>query len=103
MNRTTQKTVEQERAEQNKAVELSITRKLTTTHHEQQPLTEEEAPRAGAGMSPIGAILAARAGPERSRSKPRPETLEEDYQRVQDCVADRGASLKSSTTRAWRL
>jgi hypothetical protein len=44
-----------------------------------------------------------------SRSRARPETLAEDYQQIQDCIIDRArefydtASIKSSTTRAYRM
>lgn len=51
----------------------------------------------------------ARRGARSPRSRPRPETETDEYQRIQALIADRArefidiAPLKSSTTRAWNL
>ncbi|MCA9864030.1 MAG: hypothetical protein KC432_13450, partial [Thermomicrobiales bacterium] len=95
--------------------EHSKVRKVQTRTGKESTPTPE-APRSGAssdsetkrGAESVGDVLA-RQGRTPQRSQPRDEVLDEDYQRIQDHIADRArefndtAPLKSSTTRAWNL
>jgi hypothetical protein len=114
-NSPTQDTGLQETEEQEtdiKNIEYSNIRKVSTLDGEgaqdqpSSPATAETSTEGG--PETVGEVLARRAGGA-SRSKPRPETLDEDYQRIQAYIVDRArefndsAPLKSSTTRAWNL
>jgi len=108
--RTTQETVEQQTVvQETENVELSNIRRVEPEQDTPKANRSPGAETTIKGIERVGDILARAHAPAVARSRPRPETLDEDYQRLQDCIEDRArefndtASLKASTTRAWRL
>ncbi len=111
-NYATQERVEQETAEQD--FYISNIRKGQPGRGDQEAsvASRNGAPPAGAARGTeaeaVGDVIA-RSFARAPRSRPRPETETDEYQRIQALIADRArefidtAPLKSSTTRAWNL
>lgn len=115
-NSPTQETVEQETERQETDFEISNIRKVQPEEGaERKASSPSGPPRDGQSTDgqpsqpeSVGAVLE-RRGERPQPNTARDEVLDEDYQRIQDYIADRArefndtASLKASTTRAWRL
>ena len=107
----TQERGEQERGEQETELNSSNSREVQSNDGRavRSARTADISEIATSSAESVGAVITRRESVSRTPKQDRPESLNENYQKIQDYIADRArefndtAPLKSSTTRAWHL